>query len=353
MTSPDDAGSDRPATRSRWALAGLLALVVVILAAGIAVWVSSGSHEKQAGPAGTTTTTTTPRVTTFAPLTGLPDPGGAAGRRCAVTVKVDNTPAALPHRGIDQADVIYEEVVEGGITRLAVVFNSHAPDEVGPVRSVRRTDQSIVWPLRGVFAYSGGAPYAIASIATAPVTRIDETHAGSAMFRDPTRAAPHNLYARVDQLYKRCADPAPPPLFTYRPRGRPAAGTPATSVLVGFHFGYAVSWTWDAGSGTWQRSLFGAPETVASGRRVSAANVVVMFVNYAGGVGAFGAEATLTGRGYALVFTGGREIKGTWSRPGKTRGAQLFDAAGRPIYLTPGATWVELPDVSYAVTVTP
>jgi len=70
--------------------------------------------------------------------------------------------------GIDQADVVYEEIVNGGITRLAAIFNSHAPAKVGPVRSVRPTDTQVVWPLGGIFAYSGGAPYAVASISTVP-----------------------------------------------------------------------------------------------------------------------------------------------------------------------------------------
>ena len=74
--------------------------------------------------------------------------------------------------------MVYEEVVEGGYTRLAAIFNSHDPDRVGPVRSVRKTDQSIVWPIGGIFAYSGGAQYAIDSINTAPVTQLDETRAG-------------------------------------------------------------------------------------------------------------------------------------------------------------------------------
>ena len=78
----------------------------------------------------------------------------------------------------------------GGITRLAAIFNSQTPDRVGPVRSVRKTDQSLVWPIGGIFAYSGGAPYAIASINTAPVVRLDETRAGPLMFRDHSRNAP-------------------------------------------------------------------------------------------------------------------------------------------------------------------
>jgi len=78
-----------------------------------------------------------------------------------------------------------------------------------------------------------------------------------------------------------------------------------------------------------------------------------MFIQYAGGAGALQAEGVLTGTGNALVFTGGKEIKGTWSRPDKAKPAELLNANGRVINLTPGQTWVELPDVSYTVTATP
>ncbi|HEY5173143.1 MAG TPA: DUF3048 domain-containing protein [Acidimicrobiia bacterium] len=291
-----------------------------------------------------------PRV---APLTGLADPLGVAEHRCAVTVKIDNTLAAHPHYGIEQADVVYEEVVEGGITRLAAIFNSQAPDRVGPVRSVRRTDQSLVWPLRGIFAYSGGAPYAIESINTAPVTQLDETRAGPMMFRDHARYAPHNLYAHVEQMYARCADPPPPALFSYSSPTIKPSGVPVASMRVGFDQGYAVTWNWDPPTGMWKRSIFGTPEIAASGAQLSTTNVVVMFAQYAGGVGVEGAEATLTGEGIAWVFTDGNVIKGTWSRPDKTKPAQLLDVAHHLIRLTPGPTWVELPDVSYSVTTTP
>ena len=78
-----------------------------------------------------------------------------------------------------------------------------------------------------------------------------------------------------------------------------------------------------------------------------------MFTTYAGGVGAQGAEAKLTGQGDAWVFTDGRAVRGTWVRPDKARPAQLLDATRSPIPLTAGTTWVELPDVSYTVTLTP
>jgi hypothetical protein len=313
-------------------------------------------HAAAKTPAKGATPTTNPAAA-VAPLTGLPDPGGTASKRCAVTVKIDNTQAGHPKYGVDQADVVYEEVVEGGLTRLAAIFNSHDPDRVGPVRSVRKTDQSLVWPIGGVFAYSGGAQYAIDSINTAPVVQLDENRAGPLMFRDHSRDAPFNLYAHVNFMYGKCGKPVPPPpLFTYRAKGAAVAGAPTATVRVGFLGDFAVTWTWDGVSHTWKRSIFGNPENVASGTQLAPKNVVVMFVPYVGGDPRhdnIGAEAVLTGHGTAVVFTAGKEILGTWSRPDKNKPAQLLDAAGNVIALTPGQTWVELPDTGYDLTKTP
>jgi hypothetical protein len=171
----------------------------------------------------------------------------------------------------------------------------------------------------------------------------------------PWENPPFNLFAHVDQMYSAPgATPIPPPpLFTYRKAGAPVGGTPAASVVVGFQAGYAITWNWDPVSGGWQRSKFGGPDVDADGVRLAPKNVVVMFVTYLGGAGVEGAEADLTGTGRLLVFTRGREITGTWSRPDKTKPAQLLTPAGKVIPLTPGQTWVELPDNSYSVAVTP
>jgi hypothetical protein len=333
---------------------GALACAVVVLAAAC-----GGSKHAGAKPPARGATSTTNPAAAVAPLTGLPDPGGAASKRCAVTVKIDNTHAGHPKYGVDLADVVYEEVVESGITRLAAIFNSHDPDRVGPVRSVRKTDQSLVWPIGGVFAYSGGAQYAIDSINTAPVVQLDENRAGALMFRDHSRRAPYNLYAHVNFMYGKCGKPVPPPpLFTYRAKGAAVAGSPAATVRVGFlgDPSFAVTWSWDATSGTWKRSIFGEPENVATGTQLAPKNVVVMFVSYVGGDAQhsnIGAEAVLTGHGTAVVFTAGKQILGTWSRPDKSRPAQLLDAAGKVIALTPGQTWVELPETGYQLTKTP
>src|SRR4051794_9278339 len=173
---------------------------VCSIAAVVALSACGGGGKKDSKSAATKVKARVAEVA-IAPFTGLPDATRASLKRCAITVKIDNTKNGHPKYGVEQADVVYEEVVEGGITRLAAVFNSHDPDRVGPVRSVRKTDQSLVWPIGGVFVYSGGAPYAIASISTAPVVRLDETRAGPLMFRDHSRRAPWNLYAHVNFMY--------------------------------------------------------------------------------------------------------------------------------------------------------
>ncbi len=307
----------------------------------------------------TTTTTSVPATTTtiehvrVAPLTGLPDPTGATDRRSALTIKIDNTPQALPQYGIQDADDVYEEVVEGGITRLAAIFNSHLPTVVGPVRSVRRTDREIVFPIGGIFACSGGAEYALKSIATAPVKFYDEANAGDAMFRDGQREAPHNLFANAVLLMKKDGKPRPPPpLFTYRPAGTAAHGPRVSSFVVGFTAGYAVTYDWNATTRSWDRYLFGAPDRTTNGVLLSPKNVVVMTVHYIGGVGVIDSYAQLVGSGPVEVFTDGVLQRGSWHRANLRTTTTYRSDGGKVIALTPGQTWVELIDVSQHVTVT-
>jgi len=112
--------------------------------------------------------------------------------------------------------------------------------------------------LGGIFAYSGGAPYAVASISTVPGLKlIDESSAGTAMFRDPNLYAPHNLFAIAPQLFAFGGAPVPPPaLFSYRTPKEIAGGRPVVSFIVPFPSIYPVTWTWDTASMSWDRTLF-------------------------------------------------------------------------------------------------
>jgi Protein of unknown function (DUF3048) N-terminal domain/Protein of unknown function (DUF3048) C-terminal domain len=329
-----------------------------LLAAALALAAAAcGGGDSKASTPGPSTTTAAPTTTTVAPptapLTGLADPGGQSLTRPALSVKVENTPDARPQAGIDQADVVYEEVVEGNITRFVAIFNSAVPDVIGPVRSVRAEDPDIVWPLGGIFAYSGGAPVNVDAINAAPVHAVDEDTAGSAMMRNepnqPPRDAPHNLYGLGPALFALGGQPVPPkPLFLYLAQGAPAVI--AQGVLdfhVGFEAGYDPTWTWDGSTGTWQRSIQGTPQQVTGAGHIAPTNVVVQFTSYTGE-----AEGQTVGEGDAWIFTDGTVRTGRWVRPDKNEPAHYVDAAGAPILLRPGRTWVELLPVGAPVDVT-
>ena len=335
-------------------------VIALFAATGGVLAVASGSNDekpKQQAARTTSTTTTIPATTTttppiIAPLTGLVDPSGASVTRPALSVKVENTPESRPQGGIDQADVLYEEVVEGNITRFVAIFNSSIPETVGPVRSVRAQDPDIVWPLGGIFVFSGGAQVNVNAVRAAPVTVVDETIALSvpgAFERNaagqPPRSSPHNLYGHGPQLLSMGGDPKPPPaLFEYLPADAPpVAGTGVLSTRIGFVSGYDPTYTWDPATRTWLRSMNGAPHTVVGGAQIAPTNVVVQFVDFNDG------EGHPVGEGALWVFTDGVLRVGKWVRHDRAQAAKFYDAFGNPLHLRAGRTWVELLPAGSAV----
>ena len=283
------------------------------------------------------TTTTTVFIPT-APLTGLPDPNGASQTRAALSVKIENTPEARPQSGLDVADVVYEEVVEGGITRFWAIFSSAASPVVGPIRSVRFMDPNVVWPIGGVVAFSGGTNANVALIRQTPTVTVDENNAGDAFFREQTRFAPHNLYGDTAKLWARGGEPVPPrPLFTYLAKGETFVGEGIDQFRVGFNPGYDPTYTWDPATKTWKRAYGPFPFMDVSGKQVAPENVIVQFVHYPAG-----AEGELIGEGEAWVFSDNKLLRAKWVKPNAETPTQFLNAFGVPIALTPGRTWVEL-----------
>jgi hypothetical protein len=289
-----------------------------------------------------------------APETGLPDATGQSLTRPALWVKIENTPEARPQAGLNQADVVFEQVTEGGITRFITLFNSEIPDVVGPIRSTRAMDSDVASPLGGVFAYSGGIPQSVQLITHAPVAAVDETTAGKAMFRDRSKRAPHNLFGHANDLVALgSGQPTPPPaLFQYLPAGQAVNGDPVGSFTVGFDPPYAPTYTYDATNNVWTRSIGSTPFVDAAGQQVAPTNVVVQFVPCCLPVPEGGTYIT-TGSGEAWVFSGGKMVKGTWSRNDRSQVTSFVDANNQPIRLTPGRTWVEFVPNGQNVDVTP
>jgi hypothetical protein len=269
-------------------------------------------------------------------------------------VKIDNVDAARPQTAVNQADVVYEELVEGGLTRLAAVFQSQYPSTVGPVRSGRLTDAAIADDLNHpVFAYSGTNNNFLPILRSQPLTDVDGSNRPDLFWRSNLAAAPDNLYASVVALAATSTTHVPPPaLFEFLPAGSEVGsqgGTPVQHLSIDFG-ATGVGWDWNATQRAWVRTQNGTADVERSGARLSAANVIVQFVPYitsgmATGEGVPPAPiptGQLVGHGTAWYLSGGGLVKGSWSRSSLTATTQYTAASGLPVRLTPGRTWVEL-----------
>ena len=275
------------------------------------------------------------------PLTGLP---GATPNRPAVVVKIDNGAAAIPQTGLNAADIVIEEEVEGGVSRFAAIFHSTSTP-VGPVRSGRTTDVALVSSLgRPVLLYSGANDLTERIIRNQPHIQNHSHATASGYWRDESRQAPSNLYTHTGPHWA-AADGGPPPAqFAYREAGEVVEGTPATSFSINYPASQAA-WEWSDGS--WVRSQRGSRHELTGGEPVTAANVVVIEAERVG-TGMFDSaggpvpEFLFVGSGPAVVFTDGQRIDGTWTRPSLIDVATLTAADGTVIELTPGRTWMQL-----------
>lgn len=280
------------------------------------------------------------------PLTGLPAPEGVIPDRPALAIKVENYPDARPQAGLNDADVVFEELVEGGITRFVAVYHCADAPRVGPVRSARTADPDILAQLgRPILAYSGGAPNVVRVVNEADLVPIDETRGGDAFERDPSRPAPHNLYASTKALYRvaRSHEPAPEPIFTYAEELE-IRSRRVSRVHLPFSSTYAdVWWSWSRREHAWVRAHGDEPHLDEDGEPISAANVVVQLVEVViGPHGGITPHLELTGSGRAYVLRDGRLVVGRWERPSLREPTRFLTKDGTEIPLAPGRTWVEL-----------
>ena len=294
----------------------------------------------------TSTTTTLPPIPRQ-PLVGIPLADGEEPiDRPALAVKIDNASSARRnHSGLAVADIVYEEIVEGSITRFAAVFHSRGSDVVGPIRSGRSQDVDMLTSLdQPLLAWSGGNPGVEELIANSTLVDLNWQAGGQGYYRG-SGSIPHTLYNSTDRLWAQTpADHpgAPPEQFPYLRPGNEFPGTPVDGFDLAMR-GIDVDWDWDAETGRFLRSQQGAAHVDVQHGRIGAHNVVVVGVEYKPStIDARSPEAQTIGFGPLWVFADGEVIHGTWIREAADQPWQFSDENGNPMGLRPGNTWVEL-----------
>ncbi|WP_455753231.1 DUF3048 domain-containing protein [Streptomyces canus] len=273
-----------------------------------------------------------------------PEPSEKTDRRSVLAVKIDNVRAARPQTGIDSADVVYAEQVEGGLSRLMAVYATKLPKAVGPVRSARESDLELLRQFEDpTLAFSGAQGKLMPLINGAPLVPQTPEKATRAYFRGPDKVSPHNLFLRPKRLVP--VTPGAAALttgFTYGPA--PAGGTEDTSETVRFPAA-RFTFTWSQSRERWLVSMDGTPDVTSDGKRLAPATVVVQYVKvrksaFHDFLGNNTPYTVTVGSGRAKVLRDGRAYDVNWKRARATDGTEFTTKDGSRVNFAEGQVWI-------------
>jgi len=283
-------------------------------------------------------------ITQYWPMTGLKVPSNRSASldHPVLVAKMDNTVSSQPQVGLSKADMVVEELVEGGLTRLAAFYYSDIPSNVGPVRSMRASDVDIVSPVHPSIVTSGAAQRTIALIRGAHVPFYGESTKG--FYRSPQRAAPYNLFVHLNEVAKVAKTQkkvTPPDYFQWDSGKGFPKGVKAGSIQAQFSGGHTTEWQYTNGS--YHNLNSNAP----AGDQFPATTVLVLRVKegnagYLDPAGNPVPKTILVGKGPAMMFHDGRMVKATWHKGKKPTSQIHFTTKKGKLKVPAGHTWVEL-----------
>jgi hypothetical protein len=342
-------------------IAGVVAAVLVVAGVLLVVLrgdgksttaapVSPSSTISSATPPATPTPSPTPTVKPPAPpsvnpLTGVGKPPSGP----VLAVKIDDTANGRPSRGLDQADVVYIEQAEGGLTRLLAVFGTHKP-VVEPVRSVRASDAELLSQYGAIaLVASGGGGDSLLVLDRSRVRGVIYARGGPGFSRDANRFAPYNLQADLGRISASVHTAGSRNVgFGWAasdPRVKAAPATAGVRTVVG---STPVTFDWEPTIGKYARTIGGAHLHAADGSLIATPNVLVQLcavsVNPAD-VDVMGNPSQYThsvGSGRVVLFRNGHRIEGKWSRAAAGAPTTFTDLKGKPLLLAPGGAYVVL-----------
>lgn len=286
------------------------------------------------------------------PLTGAEPPNEAVAERPAVAVKIENAPVAYPLSGLEDAEIVFEELVEGGVTRFMAIYHCTDSTKAGPVRSARAVDPAIMIPITKILAFSGANKPVLEALEESEVAIVEENTSNGGLERIPREglAMEHTLYADTKAIRKvgrdRWSDPPPDEMFSFGDLGDNGRARKVASVTIGFSAATTVSYSWDGDS--WARTQGGQPFMTESGEQVTVANVLIEEheVNLSEVTDVAGNPSVViadeTGSGRAVLLRDGRAIKGTWSRESLEDPVRFTTKKGEKMVFAEGSVWIHL-----------
>lgn len=334
-------------------VAGSCILIVTLGLVARWFWPSTSSF-----PGNGNSTAPQPTAALLPGLNGTLVPADIAERR-PIAVVIDNHPDARPASGLSEADVVYETLAEGGITRFLAIYQTKAPENVGPIRSARVYFNELAAEWGAIYAHVGGNSDALAVLKTGSypgLANADQYFYEPYFHRVKTRSAPHNVHTSIDQLRQLAKDnqwstqtEAAP--WTYQ-QPSPQDHSNEQAITIPFSTPkYTVSYTYDPVKNVYIRKLGGGTAT-DNGVAIAPTNVLIQFAqSFPTKTDTIGSISfNLDRGGKATIITNGVAVKGSWKKvAGRTR---FYTETGAEVTLSPGQTWVEIVPVELAAQVT-
>ncbi|WP_241236301.1 DUF3048 domain-containing protein [Brevibacillus marinus] len=290
---------------------------------------------------------TKPEISYTAPFTGLAV--AEKSERRPIMVMINNHPKARPQSGLAQADIVYEILAEGEVTRLVAIYQSQQPAVIGPVRSIRPYYIEIGAGFDAVMVHAGGSPEALATLSRSDYAYINEISNSAYFWREKFRQVPHNLYTSTQLIEQAMADKgmrltSELPQFTFLPDGaKLSGGETAQQIDVTFHPLYRVGYTYDAGKGAYLRFTEGEPHLeLTTERQLEATNLLVLAARHRVLDSEGRRHVDVTGPGDGYLFQQGTVRKVRWKRSGGVIRAYLDEAMSQEAPLLPGNTWINI-----------
>jgi len=289
------------------------------------------------------------------PLTGVPTEERIVDR--PIVVMVENSPAARPQTGLHEADLVYEVLAEGEITRFIAVYQSVKSEEIGPVRSIRPYFVRLGQAVDGILVHAGWSQEAMNLMVKHKLNHLDQVYGDHDYYwRDKSHKAPHNLYTSIELIRKGAEKKKfraewTDPVMTFVPAAEdvPAfAGETASDVTIPYIRGYEVGYEYDAASKTYLRTMEGEPHTdKKTGERLAAANVLVVEAKHRIVDDVGRREVDVDGPGKGVLLQAGVKRDVVWELKNGVIRAYDREGAITDLPLLPGKTWVQIvPDLS-------
>lgn len=271
-----------------------------------------------------------------------------------LAVKIDDTSLARPQIGIEEADVVYIEQVEGGLTRLAAIFSTSIPQNIGPIRSARISDIDILAQYgKVIFAFSGAQRAMLTVISNSNLWDYGAQRSSPVIYtRDETRRSPYDMVLRGDLLLAKVQgderDVAISKSVGWSFGQAPEGGVAIDSVALRWPASKYEA-TWSSSEERWLLSNSGVANFAASGKQLGPTTFVIQKVEmsdsiFRGSDGSYTPLSETVGTGTGYILRDGRSFKANWSRPSAEVGTTWTLADGSEIKFAPGSVWVALTD---------